>query len=64
MASVKKVRPKPADRCPRGDDRSKSKVKPVAASKVDEELDQALEQTFPASDPVAMESTLMPGGRR
>ncbi|MEI9901116.1 MAG: hypothetical protein WDN31_14330 [Hyphomicrobium sp.] len=36
----------------------------VAAAEAEEELDEALEQTFPASDPIAIESTLVPGGRR
>lgn len=31
---------------------------------VDDELTQALEGTFPASDPLSLESTLVPGGSR
>jgi hypothetical protein len=30
----------------------------------EDQLNDALEQTFPASDPVSIESTLVPGGRR
>ncbi len=33
-------------------------------ARAEEELNDALEQTFPASDPVSIESTLVPGGRR
>lgn len=36
----------------------------AAAQEIDEELDDALEHTFPASDPISLESTLVPGGRR
>jgi hypothetical protein len=35
----------------------------LTAEEVDAELEDALEHTFPASDPVAMQSTLMPGRR-
>ena len=31
---------------------------------VDDELTKALESTFPASDPISFESTLVPGGPR
>ena len=31
---------------------------------VDDELTEALEGTFPASDPISLESTLVPGGPR
>ncbi len=31
---------------------------------VDDELTEALESTFPASDPISLESTLVPGGPR
>lgn len=41
------------------------KVKDKAtAQEIDEELDDALEHTFPASDPISLESTLVPGGHR
>lgn len=41
------------------------KVKEKAAvQEINEELDDALEQTFPASDPISLESTLVPGGHR
>ena len=30
----------------------------------DDELTEALESTFPASDPISLESTLVPGGPR
>ncbi len=36
----------------------------AAAREVDDELDDALEHTFPASDPISLESTLVPGSRR
>ncbi len=36
----------------------------AAAQEINEELDDALEQTFPASDPISLESTLVPGGHR
>jgi hypothetical protein len=35
----------------------------LTAEEVDAELEDALEHTFPASDPVAMQSTLVPGRR-
>lgn len=35
----------------------------TAAQDADDELEEALEQTFPASDPIAMQSTLVPGSR-
>jgi len=38
--------------------------KKLTAAEAERELDEALEQSFPASDPVAMESTLVSGGRR
>jgi hypothetical protein len=38
--------------------------KKKTAEEADEQLDDALEQTFPASDPISQESTLVPGGRR
>ena len=34
------------------------------AQQIDKDLEAALEQTFPASDPVAIESTLVAGGRQ
>jgi hypothetical protein len=45
------------------DDDAKKKEK-AAAGEAEEELDDALEHTFPASDPISAESTLVPGGRR
>ena len=41
-----------------------SKSKKAARQEADAELDDALEHTFPASDPISAESTLVPGGRR
>ncbi|MDH4983072.1 hypothetical protein [Hyphomicrobium sp. D-2] len=38
--------------------------KSASARETDRDLDEALEQTFPASDPVSFESTLVPGSRR
>ena len=35
-----------------------------ARQEADAELDEALEHTFPTSDPISFESTLVPGGRR
>jgi hypothetical protein len=43
----------PADAAPQKD-----------TAEIEQELDEALEQTFPASDPISFESTLVPGGRR
>jgi hypothetical protein len=39
-------------------------AKEAAAGEAEKELDDALEHTFPASDPISAESTLVPGGRR
>jgi hypothetical protein len=36
----------------------------AAAQEIEAELDDALEHTFPASDPISLESTLVPGSRR
>jgi hypothetical protein len=36
----------------------------AAAREIEAELDDALEHTFPASDPISLESTLVPGSRR
>lgn len=38
--------------------------KASAARKADSDLDEALEQTFPASDPISSASTLVTGSRR
>jgi hypothetical protein len=47
------------------DDVKKEKKKEkAAAGEAEKELDEALEHTFPASDPISAESTLVPGGRR
>jgi len=43
------------------DDDAKKKS---AAGEAEKELDDALEHTFPASDPISVESTLVSGGRR
>jgi hypothetical protein len=43
---------------------SASPVEDVAVSEAEKELDDALQQTFPASDPISSESTLVSGGRR
>lgn len=37
--------------------------KAKAAAAAESELNEALEQTFPASDPISLESTLVPGSR-
>jgi hypothetical protein len=36
----------------------------AAADEAERELDNALQHTFPASDPISSESTLVSGGRR
>ena len=41
-----------------------SRPKAEEAQQIDKDLEAALEQTFPASDPVAIESTLVAGGRQ
>ena len=43
---------------------SMSKKETAARQEADAELDEALEHTFPASDPISFESTLVSGGRR
>jgi hypothetical protein len=47
-----------------GRDPSTPKKEKAARNEADAELDEALEHTFPASDPISSESTLVPGGRR
>lgn len=44
--------------------RQSSRPKAEEAQQIDKDLEAALEQTFPASDPVAIESTLVAGGRQ
>lgn len=64
MDRTKTARPKRADIGRPRAKRSKLKIEPTQAPDADAALDEALEQTFPASDPVAMESTLVPGRQR
>lgn len=61
---ARKVKEKrPEAHLPAGPEARKA-VKPKP-EEIEKELEDALEQTFPASDPVAMESTLVAGrGRR
>lgn len=52
-----------------GDARMLARKKPerrksASEREADRDLDEALEQTFPASDPVSFASTLVPGSRR
>lgn len=61
----KKNEPAPDRLAPSHTHEDKAKKKETAAKEIDEEeLDEALEGTFPASDPVSFETTLVPGRRR
>lgn len=52
------------DRCASSAPKSLSAAEArVQAKEASDELDEALEQSFPASDPVAMASTLVSGSR-
>jgi hypothetical protein len=48
----------------KGQDPSTPRKEKSARQEADAELDAALEHTFPASDPISFESTLVPGGHR
>jgi hypothetical protein len=49
----------------RGSDRARTPSKAeTAAQETDDDLEDALEQTFPASDPISFQSTLVPGRHR
>lgn len=56
--------PDPLDPGHRPGQNSATPVGDAAVSEAEKELDDALRQTFPASDPISSESTLVSGGRQ